>query len=722
MKNWSRRQFGAIAGAAAQVRSAAGQTATEILDVYPGAWRVRFGRPEPLTPVSTRKYRPAETALRAAGTLKVPFPLDSITGMRTKRGMAVTIPLEPNELIYGLGLQFRSFMQRGLKKKLRVNADPEVDSGDSHAPVPFYVTTRGYGVLIDTARYATVYLGNKPKKGTARRSSEGATQSATSANALPAAYGRFRVGEPSEVIVEAPIADGIDVYVFAGPAMRDAVARYNLFSGGGVMPPRWGLGFWYRCFGQFDQKQVLATGTELRASRIPCDVLGLEPGWQTHAYSCSYVWSDKFPNPSGMLKQLRGSNYRVNLWEHAFVHPTSPIHKPLMPLSGDYEVWDGLVPDFLLPEARRVFAEFHEKEHIAIGADGYKLDECDNSDYTRNWSFPELSQFPSGADGEQMHSLFGLRYQDAIQSAFERRNQRTYGLVRSAQALAAPYPYVLYSDLYNHREFIRGVVNSGFSGLLWCPEVRDAKNAEDLLRRLQTVVFSPLAMVNAWYIQNPPWKQVDRESNNKGQFDPDWAKLEAQCRELIAWRMKLLPYFHAAFAKYRETGLPPFRALVMDWPGEAAVWTNDDQYMAGDSLMVAPVVAGQHEREVYLPSGTAWFDFWTNEKHEGGRKIRVAPPVERIPVFVRGNTLLPLAEGGLHANDGASWRVVVRAYGDAPAAANLVEQDEETLDPALTRVELTWAAGAAQGSVKRTGPAQRRRYDVIGWERVGSPQ
>ena len=139
-----------------------------------------------------------------------------------------------------------------------------------------------------------------------------------------------------------------------------------------------------------------------------------------------------------------------------------------------------------------------------LGVSGFKLDECDNSDFTGGWSFPEASQFPSGVDGEQMHSLFGLRYQSALWQQFQQRKQPTYSLVRSSGALASPYPFVLYSDLYNHRQFVRALVNSGFSGLLWCPEVRDAKNEEDLLRRLQTVVFSPLAMINGWYIPNPP--------------------------------------------------------------------------------------------------------------------------------------------------------------------------------------------------------------------------
>ncbi len=146
--------------------------------------------------------------------------------------------------------------------------------------------------------------------------------------------------------MEVPDSHGVDVYLFAGPTMREAVQRYNLFSGGGPLPPRWGLGFWYRCYGNFSQDEVLGLADELRREKIPCDVLGLEPGWQSHSYSCSFVWSDKFPDPAGMISRLNESGYKVNLWEHAFTHPTSPLHSALLPYSGDYEVWDGLVPDF----------------------------------------------------------------------------------------------------------------------------------------------------------------------------------------------------------------------------------------------------------------------------------------------------------------------------------------------------------------------------------------
>ncbi len=146
------------------------------------------------------------------------------------------------------------------------------------------------------------------------------------------------------VVIEVPFARGADVYLFAGPDMISAVERYNLFSGGGCVPARWGLGVWYRCRADFDQQAALALVDGLRRDGMPCDVLGLEPGWQTHSYSCSFVWSSKFPDPRALASELSARGCRLNLWTHAFVHASSPIYAPLLPYSGDYEVWQGLVP------------------------------------------------------------------------------------------------------------------------------------------------------------------------------------------------------------------------------------------------------------------------------------------------------------------------------------------------------------------------------------------
>lgn len=722
----SRRRFGLIATGAGTIAAtalgsgaAAAQT-TNPSEQWPGIWRKRFGTPEHLTPVQNRTYPPASEALHQLPPLSSsPVPLNQITGHASRRGYEVEIPLAPGEMVYGLGLQFQSMLQRGQKKTLRVNADPVGNAGDSHAPVPFYVSNHGYGIFIDSARYVTIYCGNKVRKDSPHPAPAGDAQTAARVAQLPESFARYHMNEVSRVLIEVPEAEGVDVYVFGGPTMREAVQRYNLFSGGGPLPPRWGLGFWYRAYGQAPQEEVLALAEELRTQQIPCDVLGLEPGWQSHSYSCSFTWSDKFPDPDATVAKLNSENFHVNLWEHAFTYPTAPFYKALLPYAGDYEVWDGLVPDFLGKEARDIFGGYHEKALISHGISGFKLDECDNSDFTHSWSFPELSRFPSGADGEQMHCFFGLRYQDTMQAVYHRLNRRTFGLVRSSHALAAPSPYVLYSDLYDHHEFIRGTVNSGFSGLLWCPEVRDANDGEDLVRRLQTTIFSPLAMVNAWYIRNPPWKQVNRELNNAGRFADGWEQLQAVCRQLIDLRMQLIPYLYSAFVRYHREGLPPFRALVMDYPEDPQTWAVDDQYLMGESMLVAPVVAGQHEREVYLPNGT-WFDFWTGEKLDGKRSVTVRPSLEHIPVFIKSGTLLPLGDVTPHTADPASFQLTVRAYGPGTLQC-VLHEDDGSPRPAITTATLTWREDQPQGTVTRSGPAQHPGYSVHKWERTSSP-
>ncbi len=668
--------------------------------VFPGVWRARLGTPERLTPVSKRLVPPQTEAFAKLPQVDA-APLPAIRGQRTVRGFTVQLPLRPNEHIYGLGLQFLSFDQRGKKKVARVNADPKLDTGDSHAPVPFYVTTEGIGVLIDTARYASFYFGD------ARPKPVHAVESAENVNPDPNYTHNLQDSDAGQVVVEVPHAAGVDVYLFGGPKTIDAVRRYNVFSGGGPVPPDWGLGFWYRMDARATQQTAMALAQEFRNRNIPCDVLGLEPGWQTHAYSCTFVWNtDRFPDPASFVRTAGAMHYKVNLWEHAFTHPASPLFPAIEPQSGNFGVWGGLVPDFAGEPARAAFSEYHGKTFIDAGVSGFKLDECDNSDFTGGWSFPECSTFPSGADGEQMHSLFGLRYQMAIWNAFRKRGQATYNLVRSSGALATPYPFVLYSDLYNHRDYIRALVNSGFSGLLWCPEVRDAVSEEDLIRRLQSVVFSPLAMVNGWYIKNPPWKQLNRKLNNADQLLDGWQGLEARCREIIGWRMQMAPYLQTAFQRYAEDGTPPFRALVLDAPGDRRLYTVDDQYMMGDRMMVAPLFAGEPSRKVVLPEGD-WHDFWTGEALNGGTELTVSGSAEKIPVYVKGGSIVPWSDVGLFAGAPETRRVTARVYGDGSMPF--------TLACGRQTLRLSWSKGKgiAEGSAD---------YHVYAWQRIGASQ
>ncbi|MCG3149540.1 MAG: hypothetical protein PCFJNLEI_03003 [Verrucomicrobiae bacterium] len=666
-------------------------------EIAAGIWRVRLGEPEAITPVSVRQSVPRVAELPAVG--RPPFDWEQIEFRTAARGCVVTLPLGRDEGLYGLGLQLKSHLQTGKKKTLRTNSDPIADTGDSHAPVPFYVSTAGYGVLVDTCRYASFYLGTHSGvdqwEARAQEKQRAIAEGTEDLYKLRAISGR--------VVVDIPVARGVDIYLFAGPTLGQAVQRYNLFSGGGCLPPLWGLGGWYRCHGKSTAAEVVALAERLRRDQLPFDVLGLEPGWHSHSYPCSFRWSaERFSDPDALIASTRALGYRLNLWEHAFVHPAAPIAAALRPHCGTEMAFDGLVPDLLTPEAQRIFAEHHEQTLIARGVAGFKLDECDHSDFIGYaWSFPEWTQFPSGADGEQMHSLFGIRYQHLMDSAFRRQGRRHYSEVRASHALAAGLPYVLYSDLYDFRDFLRGLVNCGFSGLLWCPEVRHAVSADDLVRRMQAVVLSPQALVNAWYIQNPPWED---------------AAATDLIRQALQLRMRLLPYLYTAFARYWQTGRPPFRALVMDYPADHAVREIDDQYLIGDALLAALVAPGQSERTVYLPCG-GWYDFHTGQRHEGGQRLTVPAPLAHIPLFVREGTVLPLATPVQHVNAATVFQITPTVFGQGEATGMLFEDDGETFayeTGECAWIQLRWTRTAAP-EITRSKELPFRRYEFRQW-------
>jgi alpha-D-xyloside xylohydrolase len=147
------------------------------------------------------------------------------------------------------------------------------------------------------------------------------------------------------------------------------------------------------------------------------------------------------------------------------------------------------------------------------------------------------------------------------------------------------------------------VVNAGFSGLLWAPEVRHATSPADLIRRMQTALFSAQMLINAWYLKNPPWEQIDTDKNLADEPMEGAKALTRIAHALCETRARMLPYFREMFEKYRDEGRPVFRALVLDYPDEPETYGIDDAYMVGDRYLFAPLTAQSDTRRVYLPKG-----------------------------------------------------------------------------------------------------------------------
>jgi alpha-D-xyloside xylohydrolase len=576
--------------------------------------------------------------------------------------------------LYGFGLNFQTVHQRGKILNLHVDHYGGKDNGRTHAPVPFYVSSEGYGVLINSARYITVYAGSGSRK-----------DSPEAPVAKDRNTDRTWSSRPySDAVSLLVPAGGVEIYLFGGPTPMDVVRRYNLLCGGGNLPPRWGLGFTQRTHKLYNAQQVMDEADAFEEKGYPLDSIGLEPGWQSKAYPCTFEWDSKrFSAPTDFVSKMLEKKVRINLWTNPYVSPDSKIYNDVYPLSGSHTVWCGIVPDLANEKARSIWKEKLENEHLEIGVSGYKIDEVDGYDH---YLWPDVATFPSGISAEQMRQTYGLWVQRATAELYKKRNQRTFGLVRASNAGGNSFPYVIYNDYYSHKDFITALINSGFIGVLWTPEVRGSKSAEEWLRRFQSVVFSPMAMINAWASGTKPWS---------------FPEVAEQVKEYALLRMQMMPYWYTEFARYHYDGIPPFRAMNLEqgFNVEQAVSSEikennlednpyleavkkeiKDQYMAGEYLLVAPMFVGQTTRTVVLPQGD-WYDFYTGKYVGNGETITVTPGLDRIPVYVKDGAIIPMMEPRLHAPaSGEKVNLEIRHYGKSNGYYRLYDDDGETFD------------------------------------------
>lgn len=636
----------------------------------PGIWKLSVGNPEKFDLLSELNLTPRTEAIQRMG--EVPFPVDEkeIRFEVVDGKTYLRFPLDHGEKIFGLGLNFKTVEQRGRIMRLHVDHYGSKDDGRTHAPVPFFVSSKGYGALINSARYIDVYVGTGVRKDSKNFPVIRDRNTDPKWDAQP-------YSDNLEFLIP---AEGVEVVLFGGPTMLDAVRRYNLYNGGGVLPPRWGLGFWHRVPTLFSDKDVMNEVAEFEKREFPLTVIGLEPGWMSRSYPCTFEWDEgRFPNPDGFISGLHEKGIQTNIWINPYVSPDGELYKKIEPYTGSHTVWTGIVPDYTLPEAKDLIVDHFRRHHLEKGISGYKMDENDGYDV---WLWPDVATFPSKRPAEQMRQVYGSIMQEVTTQMYRDDNKRTYGLVRAGNAGTSSFPYVLYNDYYNHRDFITALINSSFIGVLWTPEVRASRTSEEWLRRMQTVCFSPLAMLNAWADGTKPWSFPD---------------VTPQVNAISKLRMQLIPYLYTAFADYTFEGIPPMRAMNLEEGYAASDVVEEgvldasenpyamavrrevkDQFMVGRDLLVAPMFAGETERKVVLPQGK-WFDFYTGEFAGEGEVITVTPGLDKIPVYVRDGGIVPLWPPVTKLED-KKLPLEVRYYGNVPSTYKLYDDDGDTFN------------------------------------------
>ncbi len=673
-----------------------------------GVWKMTIGTPTGLSPMKIASLPPLTSGLKKLPEVNLPLSETDLKAEWINSKLHLRLPVAEEDVIHGLGLNFRSLNQQQMTKHLKADHYTGKDNGHTHAPLPFYLSSQGYGILLDTAKPLDVWVGSLHTKEQA-----------------PPLQDRFYSGWkatwPGKTIDFLMESEGLEVYLFGGPSFLEIVRRYILFTGGGCLPPKWGLGFWHRTHLEASQQDVERVAGQYLAKDFPLSALGLEPGWHSNAYPTSHEWrTELFPEPEAMVQSLKDKNIHVNLWHNLFIPNESPLGVALgenvLSHTGS---WGGVIPDLMLPDSVNVLKAHLEKYCLALGISGFKHDEVEDP----KWLFPKFATLPSGTDPEEYHMLLGVLIQKLTDELYRQKNTRTYGLVRGTHLGSAHFANALYNDSYTHEEFLTALCSSSFSGLLWTPEVRNSTNAEEWLRRIQAVCFSPLAMLNAWASEQMPWS---------------FPEVTEGVRAVMKLRQRLTPYLYSAFAKYHFDGIPPIRAMALepDFIPEKITPTTleldgthnpysavrspevKDQWMFGQDILVTPFIAGTTKRKVIFPKGK-WFDFYTGIE-VNGTVIEIDSNLGPIPLYVRDGALIPMLYDNGKDLENTFSDLEVRHYGNKEGKFEIYDDDGVTFDfekelYALLEIKLD---NQGRVSITQIGGKKESKLPQLTWKKM----
>jgi len=487
-------------------------------------------------------------------------------------------------------------------------------------------------------------------------------------------YGSFDFTGPQGKFQPPSPTAALDLFLVASPDPATIMAEYARITGFAEMPPLWSLGYQQSHRTLASRAEVLAEAKTFREKKLPCDALiylgtGFCPsGWNTE--NGSFAWNSRvFPDPKEMLAELHRDHF------HAVVHAVilsdrlrGTVHDPC-----DLTRFD--------QESASCYWDAHRKD-FAMGIDGWWPDEGDPLD------------IPSRLVRNRM-------YWEGPQ--IDRPNERPYALHRNGYAGMQRYASFLWSgDVYSKWETLKTHVpialNTALTGIpYWGTDIggfvpTEEFTAELYLRWFQFGAFCPLFRCHGrtWKLRLPwGWNAGDpgpvEIRNYNGAAIPDSsqlhdARVETICRKYLELRYRMLPYLYSAVHECATTGMPIMRALWLHFPDDPKAVECGDQYLWGGNVLVAPVVEkSATTRRVYLPRG-AWYDFWTQERVEGGREIIRSVDLETMPLYVREGSILPLGPIKQFIGEKVDEPIAISIYLGADASFLLYEDDGTSFD------------------------------------------
>lgn len=499
-------------------------------------------------------------------------------------------------------------------------------------------------------------------------------------------------------------AEGGDLiyYIISGEGYKDIIKQYIRLTGQPVMPPKWALGF-SQCRGDYTrEKQALEVAAKFRELRIPCDVIYQDIGWTE--YLQNFKWRPRnYSDPKGMLKKLSEQGFHVIVSQDPVIsQPNKAQWKEADQLgmfakdirTGEsYDMpwpWGGRcgVVDFTNPAAASWWGDL-QQQVIDDGVAGFWTDMGEPA-----WSNEEepdrLNMMHYAGPHAKIHNVYGLYWDRVVTTEFEKRNpdKRLFQMTRGAFSGVQRYAFSWTGDSgsesgkmvdswENFAYQIPMMLSAGLCGMPfitgditgYCGKIDDYDAATELyIRWMQFGLFTPLS--RAHHDGNTavePWM-----FGEKG----------IECaRKAIELKYTLMPYIYDCAREAYESGVPLMRAMFLEFPYDKECLNADFQFMFGPNLLVAPVVKkGAVTRRLYLPEGK-WYDWYTGECLEGGRYIETPAPLDKIPLFVKGGSMIPMSPVMQYTgeNPDAPVYIDIWPYEGSKSWFSLYEDDGESL-------------------------------------------
>jgi alpha-glucosidase len=512
----------------------------------------------------------------------------------------------------------------------------------------------------------------------------------------------FDTGKEERNVLSFGAVDGaLDYYFIDGPTPKDVVQRFTELVGRTPLPPMWSLGYHQCRYSYFPEAKVRNIADTFRVKRIPADVIWLDIHYE-EGYN-PFTWNrQRFPDPARMIRDLGGQGFRVvpivdphpkaqkgwsvyesGLAADAFVkNPDGSVHMaPVWPSQAEKDPGPSVFPDFTKASARAWWGAQLKEPYVDLGVAGIWNDMNEPAVFTEPWHTMDLDVRHDGdgqpTDEREIHNVYGLLNSRATFEGLARLrpDERPFVLTRASyaggQRWAAIWPGDNVSDWFALRATVPMFSNMGLSGFSFLGAdiggFAEAPSAELYTRWLELGVFYPFMRTHTAFgtPDQEPWS-----------FGP---RHEAINRRSIEMRYELLPEIYTVMEEASRTGIPAFRPLLLEYPEDEATYGRQDELLFGRDILVAPVMReGMDGREVYLPRGR-WCDYWTSACHDGGRSIGVPVTLERIPIYVRGGSILFRQPVVQHTGEMPGQALRLLVMGDGPAEGTQYEDDGHTL-------------------------------------------